>query len=446
MSEIEVHIDLEGRLYRVGTLRVQARNGRTAVSFEYYRDWLALPAHFSLEPAMKAGAGVFTPDRGREMFTSIGDSAPDTWGRRLMQRMERRNAKKEGRAVRTLTEADYLLGVSDVSRVGALRFRRAGEQHFQAPHAAGVPPFIQLAKLLSVTERVLRDEETDEDLLLLFAPGSSLGGARPKASVADKDGHLAIAKFPKQDDDYNIEIWEEITLSLADAAGIQTAAHRIEQVAGKAVFVSRRFDRTTDGKRVPFLSAMAMIGFKDGEHGSYPELVDALRTYGSDTENDAIELFRRMVFNILASNVDDHMRNHGFLWAGPLGWKLSPAYDLNPVPAEVRAHVLSTNITLDEATCSIDLARQTASDFFSLPMDRADEIIVEVASAVSTWREVAARKGVKKSEIDRMSSAFEHDELRNALRLGVGRVATADVESEADQPTAGRQQSPCSAR
>jgi len=395
-----------------------------------------LSAHFSLEPAMKAGAGVFTPDRGREMFVSIGDSAPDTWGRRLMQRMERRSAKAEGRAVRTLTEADYLLGVADISRLGALRFCLSGEQEFQAPHAAGIPPFIQLGRLLSVTERVLRDEETDEDLLLLFAPGSSLGGARPKASVADKDGHLAIAKFPKQDDDYRIETWEEVALTLADAAGIRTAPHRIEQAAGKAVFVSRRFDRTTDGKRLPFLSAMAMLGFKDGEHGSYPELVDALRTYGSDTESDAIELFRRMVFNILASNVDDHMRNHGFLWAGELGWKLSPAYDLNPVPADVRARVLSTNITLDEATCSIDLARQAATDFFALPVKQADEIIGQVALAVSTWREVAARKGVKKSEIERMASAFDHDELRNALKFRGGPVAGADIEI-AEQSSAG---------
>ncbi|MBN8969994.1 type II toxin-antitoxin system HipA family toxin [Afipia sp. TerB] len=436
MSEIEVHIELNGVVHRVGTLRVQARNGRTAVSFEYHRDWLALSAHFSLEPAMKAGAGVFTPDRGREMFVSIGDSAPDTWGRRLMQRMERRSAKAEGRAVRTLTEADYLLGVADISRLGALRFCLSGEQEFQAPHAAGIPPFIQLGRLLSVTERVLRDEETDEDLLLLFAPGSSLGGARPKASVADKDGHLAIAKFPKQDDDYRIETWEEVALTLADAAGIRTAPHRIEQAAGKAVFVSRRFDRTTDGKRLPFLSAMAMLGFKDGEHGSYPELVDALRTYGSDTESDAIELFRRMVFNILASNVDDHMRNHGFLWAGELGWKLSPAYDLNPVPADVRARVLSTNITLDEATCSIDLARQAATDFFALPVKQADEIIGQVALAVSTWREVAARKGVKKSEIERMASAFDHDELRNALKFRGGPVAGADIEI-AEQSSAG---------
>jgi serine/threonine-protein kinase HipA len=430
MPDIEVHIDLENRLSRVGTLRVHPRSGRTAVSFEYHRDWLALPAHFSLEPAMRAGAGVFTPDRGREMFVSIGDSAPDTWGRRLMQRMERRNAKHEGRAVRTLTEADYLLGVADIARLGALRFRRVGEKDFQAPYKPGVPPMIQLARLLSVTERVLRDEETDEDLLLLFAPGSSLGGARPKASMSDKDGHLAIAKFPKQDDDYGIETWEEVALSLADTAGIRTAPHRIEQVAGKSVFFSRRFDRTTNGQRVPFLSAMAMLGFKDGEHGSYPELVDALRTHGSDTEGDTIELFRRMAFNILASNVDDHMRNHGFLWAGQLGWKLSPAYDLNPVPADVRPHVLSTNITLDEATCSIDLARQAASEFFGLPLARADEVVGEVAAAISTWREVAARKGIRRSEIDRMASAFEHAELKTALSLGGARGAGSNEVAE----------------
>lgn len=435
MSEIEVHIELDGTVHRTGTLRVQPRNGRIAVSFAYHRDWLSLPAHFSLEPTLKAGVGVFTPDRGREMFVSIGDSAPDTWGRRLMQRMERRNAKAERRAVRTLTEADYLLGVADISRLGALRFRRGEQEDFQAPFAAGVPAFIQLGRLLSVTERVLRDEETDEDLLLLLAPGSSLGGARPKASIADKDGHLTIAKFPKPEDDYGIETWEEIALTLAAAAGIRTAPHRLEQVAGKSVLMSRRFDRTTDGKRLPFLSAMAMLGFKDGEHGSYPELVDALRTHGSDNGTDTAELFRRMVFNILASNVDDHMRNHGFLWAGERGWRLSPAYDLNPVPADVRPHVLSTNITLDEATCSIDLARETAKEYFALNLKEANEIIAQVASAVSTWRNVAARKGVRKSEIERMESAFDHEELRNALKLGESRVAGAEL--DLDEPSAG---------
>ena len=196
-----------------------------------------------------------------------------------------------------------------------------------------------------------------------------------------------------------------------NSAGIRTAAHRTEKVAGKTILLSRRFDRAQGGRRTPFLSAMAMLGFNDGVRGSYPELVEALRTNGSDTDSDVGELFRRMIFNILASNVDDHLRNHGFLWSGPLGWKLSPAYDLNPVPANVKAHILSTNISLDEGTCSIDLARESA-EYFGLPLPKADSIIQEVATAVSRWRSVAKAAGAKASEVDRMESAFEHGELR----------------------------------
>lgn len=417
-SEIEVHAELGGVTHRVGTLRVTARAGRTAATFTYDDGWREVPGRFSLEPAMAVGAGVFALDRGREMFASIGDSAPDTWGRRLMQRMERRTAKREARTVRTLTEADYLLGVADVARLGALRFRRAGEEVFQSPiREGGVPPFVELPRLLSVTERVLRDEETDEDLMVLFAPGSSLGGARPKASVADRDGHLAIAKFPKDEDDHSVEAWEEVALRLADMAGIRTAAHRLERVGGKAVLLSRRFDRDIAGRRVPFLSGMSMMNLLDGERGSYPELVDALRTCGAEAEADAAELFRRMAFNVLASNVDDHLRNHGFLWAGEAGWRLSPAYDLNPVPADLKARILSTNISLDEGTCSVDLARESAV-YFGLSLSQADAILGEVAAATSRWRGVAAMLGIRRAEIERMETAFEHDELR--LALGVG--------------------------
>lgn len=416
--EIEVHADLAGVTHFVGTLRVVARRGRNSATFTYDERWSKEAGHFSLEPAMAIGRGVFSPDRGREMFASIGDSAPDTWGRRLMQRMERRTAQREGRSVRTLTEADYLLGVSDIARLGALRFRRAGQDAFQAaPGDGGVPPFIELPRLLQITERVLRDEETDDDLLLLFAPGSSLGGARPKASVADKDGHLAIAKFPKDDDDYSIGAWEEVAFRLADLAGIRTANHRLERVSGKAVMLSRRFDRDIGGHRVPFLSALSMMNFVDGEHGSYPELVDVLRTYGSDTDADAAELFRRMVFNILVSNVDDHLRNHGFLWTGATGWRLSPAYDLNPVPIDVKAHVLSTNISLDEATCSIDLALENAG-YFGLSQTDAKDIVRSVAAATSRWKSTAVSVRIKAAEIDRMDTAFEHSESIMARKIG----------------------------
>jgi serine/threonine-protein kinase HipA len=202
MTDIEVHIDLEGRTRQAGLARRNIARGAETVVFEYTAEWLADPHRFSIEPALALTRGTFAPPSGQSIFGSIGDSAPDTWGRRLMQRAKRRQAEREGRAVRTLTESDYLLGVADTTRLGALRFRWVGDAVFQAPSRAGVPALIELGHLLQATERILRDEETDEDLQLIFAPGSSLGGARPKASVIDQHGHLSIAKFPKETDEY----------------------------------------------------------------------------------------------------------------------------------------------------------------------------------------------------------------------------------------------------
>jgi serine/threonine-protein kinase HipA len=415
MADFEVHIDLNGRTHPIGRVRSHRARGTQTLLFEYHDAWLEASDHFSLEPALALTRGTFAPPAGLTTFGSISDSAPDTWGRRLMQRAERRLAEREGRAVRTLAESDYLLGVADETRLGALRFRRIGEETFQAPLRAGVPALIELGRLLQITERILRDEETDEDLQLIFAPGSSLGGARPKASVIDQQGRLAIAKFPKETDEYSMETWEEIAFRLARQAGIATPHHELIDVAGQAVMLSRRFDR--DGAiRIPFLSAMAMMGAKDGERGSYPEIVDALSKHGAQTKTDTHALYRRVVFNVLISNVDDHLRNHGFLWLGQAGWSLSPAYDLNPVPIDLKARVLATNIDLDEGTCSLDLLEQ-ASEYFSLSLSQARKIIKEVATVTATWRNTAKAVGARSAEITRMASAFEHDDLRRALAL-----------------------------
>lgn len=415
MTDFEVHLDIDGRTRPVGLARSNRVRGAETILFEYVRDWLDDAKRFSLEPALALTRGSFAPPKGLAAFGSISDSAPDTWGRRLMQRAERRRADRDGRAVRTLAESDYLLGVADETRLGALRFRWVGEEQFQAPIQAGVPALIDLGRLLQITERILRDEDTDQDLQLIFAPGSSLGGARPKASVVDQHGRLSIAKFPKETDDYSIETWEEVALLLAGQAGIATPIHELIDVAGKKVMLSQRFDR--DGAvRIPFLSAMAMMGAKDGERGSYPEIVDALAEHGAQGKSDAHALYRRVVFNVLISNVDDHLRNHGFLWLGRTGWSLSPAYDLNPVPTDIKARVLTTNIDLDEGTCSLDLLEE-ASEFFALTLAQARTVIKEVAIVTATWRETARAVGARSAEISRMASAFEHDDLRRALAL-----------------------------
>ena len=415
MTDFEVHIELEGHARRVGLARINRVRGTETVVFGYDDTWLKDPDSFPLEPALALGQGAFAPPAGFAIFGSIGDSAPDTWGRRLMQRAERRLARREGRAVRTLLESDYLLGVTDETRLGALRFRRAGDEIYQASTKVGVPALIELGRLLRITERILRNEETDEDLQLIFAPGSSLGGARPKASVIDRHGHLSIAKFPKETDEYSMETWEEIALRLAARAGIATPTHELVDVAGKNVLLSRRFDRR-DETRIPFLSAMAMMGARDGERGSYAEIVDVLAEHGAQGKTDAHELYRRVVFNVLISNVDDHLRNHGFLWLGKAGWSLSPAYDLNPVPMDLKARVLTTNIDLDEGTCSLELL-QASSGYFALTLAQARSVIRQVATATATWRDTAKAVGAHAAEINRMASAFEHDDLKRALAL-----------------------------
>ena len=413
MDDIEVHVDLNGRTERVGLLRRHARRRLNAVTFEYDDAWLENDSRFALEPALQLTPGLFSPSPNQRLFGSIGDSAPDTWGRRLMQRAERLRAERERRTVRTLGEVDYLLGVADETRLGALRFRPVGETAFQAPAGTGVPALIDLPRLLRITERILHQEETDQDLRLIFAPGSSLGGARPKASVIGKQGHLSIAKFPRENDEYDLEPWEEVALRLAEKAGIATPHHGLVTVLGKEVLLLRRFDRVGD-VRIPFLSALAMTGAADGERASYPELVDALARHGSEPKTEAVELFRRMAFNVLVSNVDDHLRNHGFLMQGPNGWSLSPAYDLNPTPTDLKARVLSTNIDLDEGTCSIDLVESVAG-YFGMGLARAREVVREVGDATRQWRAVAGEVGVSRAQIERMASAFEHDDLAMAL-------------------------------
>ena len=415
MADVEVFLDWQGQCLPVGLMRRHPARGRESVTFEYDPGWLASTTSFSIDPGLSKGPGVFRPPAGQEMFGTLGDSAPDTWGRTLMRRRERRAAETEGRPVRTLHEIDFLLGVSDETRLGALRFRWAGEEEFQAPQAIGVPGTVALGDLLRASERILRGEETDEDLLLIFAPGSSLGGARPKASVIDQHGALSIAKFPKETDNYSLERWEAIALDMAAACGITVAQHDIIENDGRPIFLSRRFDRQ-GGMRIPFLSAMSMTQHRDGERGSYLEIVDALSEQGANASADKTELFRRIAFSILVSNTDDHLRNHGFLWQGQQGWNLSPAYDINPTPADVKPRILSTNIDFDDGTCSVELLRSVAEEF-SLKAVDCDRIIGAVAEVVRNWRDFAQGRGAREAEITRMTSAFEHDDLERALAL-----------------------------
>ncbi len=407
--EIEVHIDWDGVTRPVGRLWARAKGARQTCSFAYDQAWLGLAGAFSLDPNLPLVRGDAHWDGG--LFNAFSDPAPDRWGRNLMGRRERHQAKLEGRAPRTLLEADFLMLVEDQTRLGALRFRDVGAQAFQAADAHSVPPLVALPRLLGAARRVLADRETDEDLRLLLAPGSSLGGARPKASVLGADRQLLMAKFPSQTDDWPIPTWESVAMTLAERAGVTVPAFQLRQVARRPVFMMSRFDRTPGGRR-PFCSALTALGAADGETRSYMELVDFLRQDGADAPGDAAQLWRRIVFNILISNTDDHLRNHGFL-REPGGWRLSPAYDLNPMPVDVkpRVHALALNETDQDA--SLDTALGVAS-YFRLDQAEARAIARDVGDVVVTWRDIAAQHGLRASQIDRMASAFEHGDLAAA--------------------------------
>ena len=412
--ETLVYVDLDGKPHLVGRLWARVRKNKESASFEYDKTWLENPARFSLEPALQVGPGAFHTPVDTPMFGAIGDSAPDRWGRALMRRAERRRAEREGTAPRTLQEIDFLLLVDDKARQGALRFaEREGGAFLREEGVKRIPPLVELPELLSAAEHVMENKDTEEDLRLLFAPGSSLGGARPKASVIEKDGQLAIAKFPRRDDEINTVAWEAVALSLAKKAGIAVPAGRVEMVGKKPVLLLRRFDREGNN-RIPFLSAMSILGAKDNDTRSYLEIVDALRQHGAAAKEDMGALWRRLVFNILISNTDDHLRNHGFLYAGQAGWRLSPAYDLNPVPIDIKPRILTTAINEDDNTRSLALAMDVAG-YFDLDETTAKKVAAEVGKTVSRWRDEAGRHGISKTEVDRMASAFEHDDLKMAV-------------------------------
>jgi serine/threonine-protein kinase HipA len=395
VNEVEVHLDDRA----LGLVHRHPGRSGERISFRYDEAWLQAAERFAVDPELFLDARTTSPARGG-VFGAFADCAPDRWGRALMQRAERHAARAERRGVRTLSELDYVLGVSDASRQGALRFFAGGRYLAEAP---AVPPLVKLGALLDAADRVGSDADAPEDLALLLAPGSSLGGARPKASILNRLGQLCIAKFPRQDDEYSVERWEWVALELARTAAIRVPDVEVLNVRRRPVLLSRRFDRH-GARRIHFASALTLLGLADGARASYPEIAEILQREGSRPREDAEELFRRMVFNICVANVDDHLRNHGFL-REPTGWTLSPAYDINPVPADVRPRILTTNVTLDDGTGSLDAARESAT-YFGLSARRSAAVITEVLRAVAKWEAVARAAGASRKECSRMESAF----------------------------------------
>ncbi len=385
----------------VGTLRLNRIRGKLLSVFTYTDAWLQSPTGFALAPDLPLDS---YPKNCEGLFSCFQDCSPDRWGRVLLRRRESALAAAEKRRPRTLSDADFLLGVNDRIRQGALRLSADNGGTFLTDAGeASVPPLLSLPALLKASRNIESGAETDRDLRMLVDPGSSLGGARPKACVRDAAGTLFIAKFPGRNDDRDVPLWEYVTFRLARRAGLNTPEVRLHQAAGKNVLLVRRFDRR-GAERIPFLSAMSLLQSRDGEHGTYVDMAAAMQGGAAAPTEDLHELWSRMVFNMCVYNVDDHLRNHGFL-RGAGGWRLSPVYDLeNSHPLEKEA-LLHTGIVDGVHAFDFDTALEAAV-FFRYRKAEARSRLREIRDAVACWRDEACRAGAAASEIARMKDVF----------------------------------------
>jgi serine/threonine-protein kinase HipA len=392
---------------------LDARAGRTGEIFEFAFSKTALDdphlARQQLDPDITLFRGPQFPRDTRRQFGIFADSSPDRWGRRLIERnFGRRKRMGDLPAGAQLREADYLLGVHDAFRPGALRFRLDDAGAFLAddvPFAA--PPFVRIRELEAASRALESDRDDnpslDEQLRILLAPGASLGGARPKASVSDPEGNLWIAKFPSLNDRHDTGAWEYVLHELASRCGIRVPAAEARRFGDNAhTFLARRFDRRETGGRIHFASAMTLTGHVDGENASYLEIAEVLNSQGAQAGKDLLELWTRIVFNVMSSNTDDHLRNHGFLLT-PDGWRLSPAYDMNPNPDSLG---LALNIDENDSALDLDLARSVAP-YFRVRDAEALRIIAQLRETMGGWRDLATKLGITRSEQETMAPAFQ---------------------------------------
>ena len=410
---VEVVVSDGGADVEAGTLFSHRRGRTESATFVYAPAYVTRPGAYELDPSLPLGTAPSQTPVGQTIFGALSDCAPDRWGRTLINRAEARAAREEGRTPRALGDVDYLLGVRDDLRQGALRFRIGGGP-FLAPDDVGVPALTDLPELLDLADAAERDDVSLPELRRLVRVGSSLGGARPKAHVRHPDGRVAIAKFPSAaQDTWNVMAWEKVALDVAQRAGITVPASRLLTLAGRHVLVVDRFDRTPAGDRVGYVSAMTMLQATDGEQRSYLEIAEAIEERSARAGQDLAQLWRRLLFNVLIRNTDDHLRNHGFLHAGGTSWSLAPAFDLNPQP-DPGPIQLSTFIDSADGSATVALALSVAP-MFRLSAADARRILGEVAAAVSDWRQIAGR-WLAPGEVDRMAPAFAAlDEVPGAL-------------------------------
>ncbi len=395
----------------IGELSYDSVRGNETYGFSFDTEWLTKHGDIFLSDDLQNYTGIQYARPGRDIFACFSDALPDRWGRTLLNRREQVAAADEKRAVRRLTSFDYLMGIDDISRMGGFRFADTPTGKFiNCESGLRIPPLANIRELMHAAHEI---EASDEKHLLpskqwlaqLLHPGTSLGGARPKASVIDEDGSLTVAKFPSRKDDYDVAQWEHFCHVMGRKAGLNVAETRTIDGNGHHILLSKRFDRTTDGRRIHFASALTALGLTDGDNGStgygYTDIVDFILRHGSNVEPNLEELYRRVAFYIIIGNSDDHFRNHGFLLTRK-GWELSPAYDINPTLSGFQRLLINRN------TCesNIDILLESAGDYMLSPK-KAQDIIDNVRDAMKSWRDEAREQGLPQRDIDMFAPRFD---------------------------------------
>lgn len=392
----------------IGTIFVSQVRGKEFYSFEYNQKWLE-KQNMMLDPDLQLYKGRQYINDDKNILGVFADSCPDRWGRRLMKRREELRARKADEKPKKLLESDFLLGVYDKARMGGLRFKTDLNGDFLSNEKEfATPPWTSLRELEQASNSFENDDSGLEEKWLrqLLAPGSSLGGARPKATVMAPDGSLWIAKFPSKHDEFNSGAWEMAVHELASMCGLNVPEARAEKFSGLGTtFLVKRFDRIGE-KRVHFSSAMTMLGKSDGagaaDGSSYLEIVSFLRANGAKPKSDLEELWKRIVFSMAVSNTDDHFRNHGFV-LNDEGWELSPLYDVNP---DIYENYLSLNVDLDNSEIDFELAI-SAAKYYGIDGKKAQHLVENIKNTVrDNWQKSAGKYGISRGEIERMKPAF----------------------------------------
>lgn len=400
MTNVEVFVDRAGEPILVGQAHFTRQRGQVSTTFLYDPSYLTNDG-MSIDPALPLVSGA---QHQAGLVRAFADSAPDRWGRNLVEKAERARARAERRAPRRLDDLDFLLGVSDDARQGSLRYRIAGKQAFVG-EPSQVPQLVSLPELLHASDELASEEDPSAAVKQLLDTGTTgLGGARPKASVRLEDGALAIAKFPHSGDRWDVMAWEATALDLLESTGIRTPARRLARVGERSVLILRRFDRSEEGHRIGYISAMTALGASDGDHRDYVEIAEAIRDLSLSPRADHRELFDRAVASVVLGNTDDHLRNHGFL-ADRGYWTLSPAFDVNPNPDPWRARstsIMGADVLPDEAEALLPLA-----DELGLSVGHAGERIRRIEGVMADWRAMARRHGIREREITMMAESID---------------------------------------